>query len=347
MATTNPTLKDIAQRVGVSKNAVARVLLGTGGKNTRVGEATATRIRKVARQINYRPNRIAQQLAGGSTKMIGVVADSRGVEVHQRLLEMIERASQRAGYGMMVGQAWGEIDRIQRYLDDFRARRVDGIICFSHAYPEGGREIEQMFAGLDNVIFVWPPFEPMRSLSSYVTVDHAEGIRQLVFHLHEQGRRRIAMILGDPRWESNIGRLKGYRGAHEELGLDQPDDLLQISHDDLTRESQLERMVDRCLDARADAILASNDIVAMKVIRRLSLHHGLNVPGDLAVTGFDNSLASSLFMPSLTTVDMNIARWAEVTVELMLESIETPGMADPKHIVLKPEIVIRESTSKR
>lgn len=245
---------------------------------------------------------------------------------------------------MPVGQAWGEPERVQRYIDDFQARQVDGMICFSHSYPDGGRVIEQMFAGLDNVVFVWPPSEPMRSLSSYATIDHAAGLARLVYHLHQQGRQRIALLVGDPRWESNAGRIRGYRQAHEELEVSLDESLIQVASEDITAEQVLHPMIDRCLDAGVDAILAGNDIVAMKVIRRLRLVHQRQIPGDVAVAGFDNTQASALFIPSLTTVDMDIRHWANVTVELLLERIESNGQAQPRQVVLQPNLVIREST---
>jgi LacI family transcriptional regulator len=104
-------LADIASEAGVSTVTVAKALNRTGGKNARVGAATAARIREIATRLNYRPDSIAQQLAGKKSKIIGVVMDSCAPQTYHERLSKMEMYASHKGYKFMIGQSHEDIEK--------------------------------------------------------------------------------------------------------------------------------------------------------------------------------------------------------------------------------------------
>jgi LacI family transcriptional regulator len=108
-------LADIASEAGVSTVTVAKALNRTGGKNARVGAATAARIREIATRLNYRPDSIAQQLAGKKSKIIGVVMDSCAPQTYHERLSKMEMYASHKGYKFMIGQSHEDIEKTKAY----------------------------------------------------------------------------------------------------------------------------------------------------------------------------------------------------------------------------------------
>ncbi len=121
-------LLDVARAAGVSRVAAAHVLNGAGNASVRVSPATRRRVENIARELNYRPNRAAQQLRGMPSGLIGVIFDSQWPTNLQRL-SMLEQAGIAGGLRFMVGQVHGDPRLAARYLDDFADRDVQGILC--------------------------------------------------------------------------------------------------------------------------------------------------------------------------------------------------------------------------
>ena len=127
-------LADIAREVGVSIVTVAKVVNNTGGKNTRVSEKTAEKIRSCVKRMEYHPNMLARGLVGKSSDLIGVVLDSCAPPVYHERLSLMEKYAALHGYRFMIGQAHDDVEKLKSFAHTFQSYGAAGIICLAHAY---------------------------------------------------------------------------------------------------------------------------------------------------------------------------------------------------------------------
>ena len=199
-------LLDVARAAGVSRVAAAHVLNGAGSASVRVSPTTRRRVETIAQQMNYRPNRAAQQLRGLPSGLIGVIFDSQWPTNLQRL-SLLEQAGIAQGMRFMVGQVHGDPRLAARYLDDFADRGVQGILCLVDLKPCFLDELRPLFHGRQNVIFHG---RPLSDDGLCVRVDTEDGVRQSVAHLLARGRRRIGLLLSHSTDEFMTLRRRGY-----------------------------------------------------------------------------------------------------------------------------------------
>lgn len=339
-------LTDIAEQAGVSRFAVAKVLLGTG-KTIRVGEGTARKIRRIAEDLGYFPDRLAQQLAGKRSRIIGVIIDSGAPQAQFDRLSSMERVAASMGYRLMVGQSHGELDRLTEYAQDFASRRVDGVICISHDYPDKSDQIVRLFTHITSLVFVGSPVTDRSSKRfNYVESDIAAGIRDAVAHLVQGGRRRIAMLLYSSGSMAMQRRLEGYRQGLADHQLPVEDALIDYIDARLDATATADSLMPRLgklLDRGADALLAVDDRVAAITLFALK-RIGRSVPGEVAVVGVGNTEWGQFLSPSLTSIDQCAAAIAQATVQLLVRLIEQESIAPrQRHVMIQPELVVRES----
>lgn len=327
--------------------AVSKALFGKGGTTTKVSEETARRVREVAKKLGYEPNVIAQQLAGKRSNVIGVIIDTYAPEIAYHRLSYMERCAASHGYRFMVGQSHDDVERVMGYISDFATRGIDGVICLSHDYPQGGKEIAAAVSSrLKNVVFISRP-ALLSSDACFVEVDVKDGIGQAVDHLVRRSRRRIGMLLWSSQSTAFLRRKAGYVEALTRHGLPVHDDfigLFDMMDGKINNEEQVESAVRALvIDLKVDAILAVNDMTAFRVINCLK-RLNYRVPEQVAVIGYDDSDFAPLYCPALTTINQRNADVAKAAVELLIAMIEGREIsADQKQVLIKPKLVIRDS----
>ena len=222
LSTKTVRLIDVAQYAGVSRSAVASVLLGSAGKGVRVSEETSCRIREAARKLDYRPNAVAQTLAGKRSYIIGAIIDRYApIPSYTKLSEMENQAA-KLGYRFMVGQTHGEYELYKKYASDFVSHGVDGIICLSHNYPDTGSAIFQFLSKFKNIVFVEKPME-IDNNTCFVEVDIADGVRQSIEHLYHRGKKRIGILSMDDLYAATQSTFNAYHQTLNKYGLaDEP-----------------------------------------------------------------------------------------------------------------------------
>ncbi len=342
-------IKDIAKKVGLSEGSVRKALHGSAG-TARISEATKRKILRVARQMRYRPNLIARQLAGGRNRVIGVVVDSSTPEVHFSRVAAIEREISNFGYRLMVGQSLGDVERIRDYLLDFTGRGIDGMLFLSHRgnSPELKSIISEGLSDHSHIVFIGLPLWQDDSQEHYwVDVDRAMGIRQAVEHLTQRGKQRIGMVLRASAANCMTQRHEGYSQAMKQLGRPVEKELIQypasssVSPGDLVERIR-QPVCTLVREQHVDAILAENDYFAFAAIHQLR-QMNLRVPQDIAVVGFDNIEAAGYFSPPLTTIDQNLPQVAKTAIQMLIDAIEEKKIPQ-KSVILSPTLVIRQST---
>lgn len=336
------TLGDVAEVAGVSRSAAARVLLGSGGEHVRISAPTRLRIEEAARQVNYTPNRVAQQLRGVASKTIGILLDTVNTPVMTDRLFAFEREASAAGYRILVGQTHGQPGALADYASDFEGRGVEAILCLFDLTPERDARAAKCFGGFKRVVFHG---RPAWSGGYAVRVDTKAALRLCLEHVAGRGKHRLALSLWN--WEGD--ELMALRRSAFEEGL------AEEGREGLVWDAAAEgdgpspEVLDRGIEVmvrqfRADAILGLNDVWATRLILQLQ-KLGLRVPEDVAVLGYDNLDIASVVSPALTSIDQNHAEYARAALELVLKVADGANIPKPQRTVtVSPKLIIREST---
>ncbi|HOW71986.1 MAG TPA: LacI family DNA-binding transcriptional regulator [Phycisphaerae bacterium] len=347
------TSEQIASKLKLSPTTVSLVLNGRGQAH-RISDRTARRVLATARRMNYRPNPIARQLAGKRSNAVGVLINTEAV-VDVRIIQWMERRAADRGIRFIVGHAIGSRERVRDYLDDFRARGVDGVISVFHNHPDYAAFVQPALARFGNVVYYEKPGVLRRTQAEracYVEADFREVGRVGVRHLLERGRRRIGLVMSNLVFPYAVQRHESYRESLAAAGLDYDERLVWVLGErtaagwmDAFTPDLAQAAVDHLvLDQKVDGIVAVNDAYAARIMAALR-HRGRRVPEDVAVVGCDNLDISTLVDPPLTTIDLRVEELARAMTSLLFELLDEGTVpADRRAVVIPPQLVVRASS---
>ncbi|MFE6337576.1 LacI family DNA-binding transcriptional regulator [Streptomyces sp. NPDC057806] len=332
-----PTIKTVAARAGVGRTTVSRVINGS----ELVSADARARVLAAIKELDYVPNSVARGLVTNRTNAVALVipeSESRlGSEPYfAALIRGVSGAlsETRTQLQLMLVRDQSERDQLAASV---ATRRVDGVLLVSvHAHDQLPGMLEEM--GLPTVLAGRrDENEPL----SYVTADNAGGAAAAVRHLLGSGRRRIATITGALDMDVGRSRLDGWRAAHEEAGV--PADELLVEVGDFTEEGGRRAM--RSLLERApdlDAVFAASDLMAVSALSELR-RQGRQVPGDVAVVGFEDSVLARHTNPPLTTIRQPVEELGRTMAAILLDEISDVPSAE-RQLTLPTELVVRESS---
>jgi LacI family transcriptional regulator len=331
--TPSVTIVDVAQAAGVSTATVSRTLNATG----QVAPATRQRISDAIRVLGYRPNSIARSLAVSATRTLAILLPDITNPFFPALVKGVQLCCERRGYTLLLCNTGGAAPQEERYVDVLIGKRVDGLLLIGFVSGPG---LLTELTGRGIGVVVLDREVPLPGVSS-VRVDHRAGARAATAHLLELGRRRIAHVTGPADLDVSAHRLQGYRDALAEAGV--PFDADLVAEGDFTAEGG-HRAVERLLAAGTGlgGLFCGNDVTAIGALSALQVH-GLSVPGDVAVVGFDDVSAAAYTVPPLTTVGQPTYEIGRMGAELLIDAIELPD-AEPRTVTLQGTLVVRGST---
>ncbi|NLG84415.1 MAG: LacI family transcriptional regulator [Firmicutes bacterium] len=331
-----PTIVDVAKRAGVCTVTASRVL----NNHPNVREESRRKVLKAAEELGYIPHSAARSLRSGKTTAIGVVLPTLDDPFMAGVLAGVEEEAWQHGYFTIISQTRGAAYANEAEYVRFLTRgRVDGLILVTPRHEEEYiLELERQ-----RVPFVLADKNSSRPGVLSVTVDNFHGAYLATKHLLEMGHRAIGHLVGRPEIESSLQRLRGYQRALEEYGVEYRADLVKNGwfSREVARESVLAWLEGGNLPT---AILACDDNVAFEVIAILT-RHGLRVPDDVAVAGFDDDKMDTVFSPTLTSVNQRSMEVGREAVRLLLKAISRE-IGEERSIVIKPELMVRESTTR-
>ncbi len=336
-------LIDIAEKVGVSKAAVASVLTNPGRNNIKVSQETSEAIRRVARELNYSPNLAARTLAGRESMVIGALVDTYAPRSIYRILSRIEELAAAAGYRLMIGQSHNNVENMFQCYQNFVKHGIDGVICLAHEYPGNEDKIRQFFENRKNLVFL---DKPVFSDGYYIAIERQHGIRQAVNHLAAEGYRRIGFLSFPQEYDSLRQRLSGYHQALEENSISFEPEFAATVRQELEGAAIAavlrEYVENEVIRKRLDAVIAVNDIYAAHLLREL-LRRGIRVPEDVAVIGHDNDDFTEFSYPALTSIDQKAGEVGKAAFQMLWKQLS--GEKDLTHSrTVTTELVIRESS---
>jgi len=306
------TIVDIAREAGVSIKTVSRVINREEG----VGEQTRARVQAVVDRWGYRPNVSARSLSSRRSYLIGAIFMRIGAYHYVGEVQVgAMRACRRAGYHLVVEQVRPSeaVGGAHGFADVLRDARVDGVVLTPPTCddPEVLAAVEQ--AGLPYVRIA-PHREFARS--PYVFTDDRQAAWEQTLWLWDMGHRRIAFIDGPADHASAARRREGYMAALRERGVEpRPEWIAPGNFLSLSGFAAAESLLR--LPEPPTAIFAGNDEMAVGVLAAAA-KHGLSVPRDLSVVGFDDTPAAEAAWPRLTTIHQPTAEMAEAAVEMLI-----------------------------
>jgi LacI family transcriptional regulator len=306
-----------------------------------VREETRARVAASVKALRYSPNLAARSLASADAMHIGVLySNPSAAYLSEFLLGSLEQSSL-AGCQLVIEQCGG-LESEREAVERLAKGGIDGVIlpaplCDSE---EALKAVDE--AGIPAVLVA--SGRPAAGLSA-VSINDFEAARAMTRHLLSLGHRRIAFINGHPNQTASGQRFRGYIEGMTEAGLSVGTD--QVAQGYFTYRSGLEA-AEKLLDAwNPTAIFASNDDMAAATMA-IAHRRGLDVPGDLAVAGFDDTPLATTVWPELTTVRQPIAEMAREAVRLLIEQIRGRRAGKPAavmHKVLKFTLIRRESSA--
>jgi len=328
-----PTLEQVAERAGVSRATVSRVVNGSPTVTPSIRDS----VQRAIAELGYVPNQAARSLVTQRTDSIALIlpeTEFRVFSEDQAIPGFIRGVSQELEAAdkqlvLMVGGSPSAHDRIERYA---LARHVDGVIIASmHGADPLPNALHRM--GIP-VLCGGRPLG--RSPVPYVETDSVGGARSAVRHLLESGRTRIATVAGPQDMVAGIDRLNGYR---EELRNSDRRSIVAIG--DFTRESGAVAMRQLLADdPHLDAVFVASDLMAFGALTALR-EAGRRVPDDVAVVGFDDVEQARYVEPPLTTVRQPIIGQGREMARQLLRLVA--GEEIPHAVVLPTELVVRAS----
>jgi LacI family transcriptional regulator len=332
---TAPTITDVAEAAGVSPMTVSRVVNGEAN----VREATREAVNAAIARLGYAPNRAARSLAGAEEQRIALLySNPSAAYLSEFLMGGLDGVGR--GHAQLVVEQCETGEQAERAIDHLILTGIDGVVlppplCDSDAVIDALHA-----AGIPLVVVA--SGRPRTDVPA-VSIDDARAAHDMTHHLIELGHRRIGFIAGNPNQSASERRLEGYRAALAQAGL--PSDPALITTGLFTYRSGLDAAEQLlALDDRPTAIFASNDDMAAAAVA-IAHRHGLDVPGDVTVCGFDDTPLATTIWPALTTIRQPIRDMSRAAVQLLMADARARSgpVAPPAHLLLDYTLVRRQS----
>lgn len=339
------TLADVSRVAGVGAATVSRAL----GDHPDVSAATRQRVRDVAQQLGYRPSIAARALRGGGFRAISAIVPDEAWGWWEPVIHAASDAAAEAGYQLMVHPIAGIEGGAASVVDGLASMPTEGVIVISVPDQATVRK------ACDDIGLPAVAIDDTAPLIQFPTVSprNREGAKAVVAHLIEQGRSSIALLRGtlepsDRQWGAGLfidEREAGYRDAHAEAGLTVDEELIIDVAQPFAETAVTWPELDTLLSggARIDGLFCIADLMAPPAYRTLR-KHGLAIPADVAVAGFDDERAARLVDPPLTTVRQPYRELGSTAVRLLLQAIHGEDVPHVRH-ELATEVIPRESSA--
>ena len=328
---TSPRLEDVARKAGVSISTASKAL----HDNPRVSSETRKLVHRIAQELSYTPNALAQSLVRGLSGTIGLITSDLQGRFCTQILMGAENACYAQSISVLLSNARNDPTIEAMHIQKMLSLNVDGLILM-------GRETDPR-PSLDHdlpipVVYAYAPSQSPDDAS--VTCDNVDAGRLAVEHLISCGRSRIAIIGGDPSFKAATDRTTGALAALQKAGLELAGPLRYGTWDGAWGRGATRLLLDQHVEF--DALICQNDQIARGSIDVLK-ERGIRVPEDVAVIGHDNwAEIVDLSRPALTSIDNRVIDIGSRAATMLLDAIEGSPHSGITEIPCK--LVPREST---
>ena len=334
------TIYDIAEKLNISVATVSRALKD----DPVVSKKTKKKIYEMVDKMGYRTNYYARNLRRQHTNTIGVIVHELKSSFITSVLAGIEKVTTEAGYDLIITHSSESYVKEAANAKNLFHKRVDALLA-SLAFDTKNLDHFQPFIDKGVPVMFFDRVE-QDSNNSVVIIDNSRCGYLATQHLIEQGCRRIAHITSSLQRNVYSQRFKGYRDALFDNGISFDENLLFVK--DLTEKAGIEAaMFILKLDPLPDGAFITNDFVAAVCMRTLK-EHGVRIPEDIAVVGFNNDAISNLIEPALTTINYPGIDMGEIAARNLINHLQGIGnIQQTNTIIIRSDLIIRKSSLRK
>lgn len=314
------TIIDVAKLAGVSKSTVSRVISGNGS----IRPETRKRVEQAMAELHFVPNQLARGIRTGRTNTIALMVSESSNLYYNELMYNIEAIAREHDYMVMLCNSGTDPELGKKYISWLQQRNVDGLLyCF---YRDN--EVTDMLYKMSEtapIVFLDNPIGN-RPNTSYVGADGLTDIAEIIRYLHSREARSIAFV-GIEEICNNIYRFMGYKAGLAACGYSFDPSLVHlIPFEDAVNNSHFKlgyEAAKRLMSGAnpPDAIVAATDMLAIGALKYLN-EAKWQVPGQVAVTGYDNIHLSAMLSPALSTIAQPVDKIAHEAMSILLRKIE-------------------------
>jgi LacI family transcriptional regulator len=340
------TSKDVARLAGVSRSTVSLVINNVS--NVQIAAKTREKVWKAARELNYRPNVLAQSLKTNRSKIIGLLIPSITNPFFPFIAQGVEDIAVENGYNVFLCNTFRDQVKEENYIQTLVGKQVDGIIVASSVHnPVILKEAQQRKIPIVT-------FDRRIEADGFdcIYFDNIKGGELAVDYLFSLGHRNIGFITTTTNTASHSDRLTGYKKAHEKAGIAVNDRYLK---DDRYQNKGVKsniyemnigqklagELLEQCPEVTA--VFAVNDVIALGVMKLGQKRIG--IPRDLSVIGFDNISLTEMVTPTLTTIAQPTYQMGRQAAKLLIAKImDAADYKGPQRLLtFSPELIVRDS----
>jgi LacI family transcriptional regulator len=334
------TIYDIAKILAISASTVSRGLKNHPAVNIK----TRIKIANLASQLGYRTNTFAKNLRRQHTKTIGLIIHELHSEFTISVLAGIEKITSESNYDLIIGHSSESQIKEAANVNNLFNKRVDGLIASLAFDTEDLHHFEPFFKKRIPVVF----FDRVEdsNMGIRIVIDNFKAGYDATAHLIQQGCTRIAHATASLKRNVYAERLNGYKQALLNYGLQYVPEWTFINDQS---ERAIREMVDTMLNSnpRPDGIFLTNDFCAAICIQSIK-EHGLRIPEDIAIVGFNNDTISQLIDPKITTINYPGNEMGQMAAKHLIGMLKSPAnQNNPKKIIINSELIIRASSQRQ
>lgn len=326
-----PTLADVAKVAGVGVMSVSRVVNGT----RRVSPQTERKVRAAIQRIGYEPNEAARILKGHRARIVGLIVPDLADPFFATYANAVQETSWKAGY-MTLMAASAHSDEVERREAEIMIQRQVAGLLVTPVASRTEHFLKARKQGIPIVSFD----RPLEHVDSdTLLVDNRPAAVRVTEHLIEHGHRNILCLTEDEKIFTLTERVSGYSEVMRRAGL--PVRVCQVGSISGSVSDQLNFALH--LTPAPTAIFATRNVIAVEVLRELQ-KRSLRMPDEMSLVAFDDFDAAALVRPRITVVRQPIVELGRKAASMLLSRLDGIGhQAEPSHVVLSTELVIRES----
>jgi len=334
------TIYDIALKLDLSSATVSRALKN----HPAINKNTKKKIQDAAKELGYRHNTFASNLRKQKTNTIGVIVHELNSNFITSVLAGIEKITTEAGYDLIIAHSSESFEKESANALNLFHKRVDGLIA-SLAFDTQGLGHYKSFSDRSIPIIFFDRVEE-NSESTKVIIDNYKCGYQATKHLIEQGCKRIVLVTASLKRNVYAQRHKGYTDALFDNNIPFNENYVLIK--DLSEQCGIEAALEILkMKPLPDGAFITNDFSAAVCMQTLK-EHGINIPDDIAIVGFNNDAIGKIVEPQLTTIDYPGIDMGEIAARHLINHLK--GLSNINHtqtIVIRSDLVIRKSSLKK
>ena len=319
------SIEDIAQAAGVSHATVSRALRDSA----RISPAMRATVQRLAQEMGYTPNAVAQSLKGQRTHTVGLVVTSIADPFYGRLARGVDEGARQADMDVFLGISHNNADEEMAVIESFQRRRVEGVITASSRLTD--EQLEQLARSAMPVVLVNRQSEGTHRTLPSVQVDNFGGALLAVRHLIRLGHEKVAYLGATNRPVANHERERGYWHAMREAGLPLRDTWVKSgavdrrSYSDDVEDGR--RLMDEALRESVTAAFCFNDMHAVGALMACR-DAGVTVPEGASIVGFDDVDTARYVSPPLTTIHQPKLRLGQIAIGMLLRMMADEPVED-------------------